>query len=151
MCSRPKCPKSPVCMQRKRPLRPSSSSILCPPLSITPSPPLLTFEMGFTSFHQFASLWSLLCLRYLQLHSSIEGETGKSWGRTLSCRRAFWWRPVAMSVSMSVGGQGAFCFRHRLHAEPPLIHHKLKYYLLFFTVKKTLLETSLTSMNPFFF
>lgn len=42
-----------------------------------------------------------------------------------------------MSVSMSVGGQGAFCFRHRLHAESPLIHHKLKYYLLFFTVKKT--------------
>lgn len=79
------------------------------PFSIFLSPShhlsFLTFEMGIASSHQFTSLWSLLCVFCFHLHSSIKGETGKSWSRALSCQRAFWWRPVATSESISVGAR----------------------------------------------
>lgn len=88
----------------------------------------LTFEMGIASSHQFTSLWSLLCLCCFHLHSSIKGEPGKSWSRALSCQRAFWWRPVASSDSISVGAQGPYCFKHRLHADSPPSDHKLAYF-----------------------
>lgn len=85
----------------------------------------LTFEMGIASSHQFTSLWSLLCLCCFHLYSSIKGETGKSRSRALSCQRACWYRPVAMSESLSDGAQGALCYKHRLHADSPPIHQKL--------------------------
>lgn len=88
----------------------------------------LTFEMGIASSHQFTSLWSLLCFCCFHLHSSIKGETGMSWSGALSCQRAFWWRPEATSESISVGAQGPYCFKHRLHADSPSIHQKLGAY-----------------------
>lgn len=117
---------------------PSPSSIPLPFSShLSPSHHLsfLTFEMGIASSHQFTSLWSLLCLCCFQLHSSIKGETGKSWSRALSCQRAFWWRPVATSESLSVGAQGPHCLKHRLHADSPPIHQKLGGY--FYKLKCT--------------
>lgn len=86
----------------------------------------LTFEMGIASSHQFTSLWSLLCLCRFHPHSSIKGETGKSRSRALSCQRAFWWRPVAMSESLSVGAHDPRCFKHCLHAYSSPVHHKLQ-------------------------
>lgn len=37
---------------------------------------------------------------------------------------SFWWRPVAISESVSVGAPGPYCFKHCLHADSPPIHQK---------------------------
>lgn len=79
--------------------------------------------MAIASSHLFTSLWSLLCLCYFQLHSSIEGGRERERETHTHAREPFL-RPVAMNGSSSIGGQDPRSCKRCFDAHTPSIHQK---------------------------